>query len=152
MKRPLPGFLLFLFLGVVHATDLFVSPSGSDQADGSREHPFATLARAREATRSLPKEEGITVWIAGGDYLFGESLKLTAEDSGKPGHPVIWRAVEGQTVRLLGGRKLSLDDFQPITDPATLDRIPQDLRGKIVMLDLGKTRGQNHWPLRRCLP
>lgn len=138
MKRPLPGFLLFLFLGVVHATDLFVSPSGSDQADGSREHPFATLARARDAARSLPKEEGITVWIAGGDYLFGESLKLTAEDSGKPGHPVIWRAVEGQTVRLLGGRKLSLDDFQPITDPATLDRIPQDLRGKIVMLDLGK--------------
>ena len=138
MKRLLPSVLCLAFLASARAAELFVSPSGSDQADGSREHPFATLARARDAARALPKEEGITIWIAGGDYLFGESLKLTAEDSGKPGHPVIWRAVEGQTVRLLGGRKLSSGDFQPITDPATLDRIPQDLRGKIVMLDLGK--------------
>jgi hypothetical protein len=148
MHRLFPGVLLFLSLGALHAADLFVSISGSDQADGSREHPFATLARARDAARSLPKEEGITVWIAGGDYLFGESFKLTAEDSGKPGHPVIWRAVEGQTVRLLGGRKLSSGDFQPITDPATLDRIPQDLRGKIVMLDLDKLGIKNTGPFR----
>jgi hypothetical protein len=138
MKRPLPGFLLFLFLGVVHATDLFVSPSGSDQADGSREHPFATLARARDAARSLPKEGGITIWVAGGDYLFGEQLKLTAEDSGKPGHPVIWRALDGQTPRLLGGRRLSPSDLVPVTDPATLDRIIPALRGRIVALDLDK--------------
>ena len=119
MKRPLPGFLLFLFLGVVHATDLFVSPSGSDQADGSREHPFATLARARDAARSLPKEGGITIWVAGGDYLFGEQLKLTAEDSGKPGHPVIWRALDGQTPRLLGGRRLSPSDLVPVSAAAS---------------------------------
>jgi parallel beta-helix repeat protein len=128
--------------------NIYVSPKGSDSSDGSREHPFATLARARDAARSLPKEKGITVWIAGGDYLFGESLKLTAKDSGKAGHPVIWRAVEGQTVRLLGGRKLSLDDFQPITDPATLGRIPQHLRGKIVMLDLDKLGIKNIGPFR----
>ena len=146
MKRPLPGFLLFLFLGVVHATDLFVSPSGSDQADGSREHPFATLARARDAARSLPKEEGITVWIAGGDYLFGESLKLTAEDSGKPGHPVIWSALDGQTPRLLGGRRLSPADLVPVTNPATLDRIAPALRGKIVSLDLDQLGVKNVGP------
>ncbi len=141
MRPNVAGLIVALLLGVEaggFAAELFVSPSGSDQADGSREHPFATLARARETARALPKEEGITIWIAGGDYLFGESLKLTAEDSGKPGHPVIWRAVEGQTVRLLGGRKLSSGDFQPVTDPATLDRIPQGLRGKIVSIDLDK--------------
>jgi hypothetical protein len=138
MQRLFPGVLLFLSLGALHAADLFVSISGSDQADGSREHPFATLARARDAARSLPKEGGITIWVAGGDYLLGEQLKLTAEDSGKPGHPVIWRAINGQTPRLLGGRRLSPSDLVPVTDPAALDRIIPSLRGRIVALDLDK--------------
>ena len=146
MKRLLPSVLCLAFLASARAAELFVSPSGSDQADGSREHPFATLARARDAARGLPKEQGITVWIAGGDYLFGEQLKLTGEDSGRPGHPVVWRAVEGQQVRLLGGHKLSPADFHPVTDPAALDRIPQGLRGKIVMLDFDKIGVQNTGP------
>ena len=146
MKRLLPSVLCLAFLASARAAEIFVSPSGSDQADGSREHPFATLARARDAARGLPKEQGITVWIAGGDYLFGEQLKLTGEDSGRPGHPVVWRAVEGQQVRLLGGHKLSPTDFQPVTDPAALDRIPQGLRGKIVMLDFDKIGVQNTGP------
>ena len=140
MRPGIAGLITALLLGGGggFAADLHVSPAGSDQADGSREHPFASLARARDVARSLPKEDGVSIWVAGGDYLFGDQLELTAEDSGKPGHPVIWRAVDGQPVRLLGGRKLFPGDFQPITDPATLDRIPLGLRGKIVMLDLDK--------------
>ena len=139
MRPGIAGLITALLLGGGgFAADLHVSPAGSDQADGSREHPFASLARARDVSRSLPKEDGVSIWVAGGDYLFGDQLELTAEDSGKPGHPVIWRAVDGQPVRLLGGRKLFPGDFQPITDPATLDRIPLGLRGKIVMLDLDK--------------
>ena len=151
MRASVAGLIVALLLGVEaggFAADLYVSTSGSDQGDGSREHPFATLVRARDAVRALPKKEGINVWIEGGDYLFGEQLKLTAEDSGMPGHPVIWRALDGQTPRLLGGRRLSPADLVPVTDPVTLDRIPQDLRGKIVSLNLDKLGVKNVGPFQ----
>jgi len=133
-------------MSVLHSADLYVSPKGDDTADGSKDHPLATLAKARDAARGLPKDQGITILIAGGDYLFGEQLKLTGEDSGRPGHPVIWRALDGQTPRLLGGRRLSTADLVPVTDPVTLDRIPQGLRGKIVSLDLDKLGVKNVGP------
>jgi len=78
MKRITPCLLLSLSMGVLHAADLYVSPKGDDTADGSKDHPLATLAKARDAARGLSKDQEITIWVAGGDYLFGESLKLTA--------------------------------------------------------------------------
>ena len=140
-------FSLFLGLSViVSAEDLYVSPKGSDQADGSREHPFATLSRARDAVRALPKTQDITVWIDGVDYLFGEPLKLTAEDSGTEAHPVIWRAMDGRTPRLLGGRQLKTGDLMRVTDSATLERIAPSLRGKIVALDLDRLGARTTGP------
>ena len=135
--------ICFCSFPVLPAADLYVSPKGSDTADGSREHPFATIGHARDAVRALAKVEGITIWIAGGDYLFGEGLKLSGEDSGTAVHPVTYRAVEGEAPRLLGARRLSVADFHPVTNPVTLARIPQDLRGKIVELDLKKAGVKN---------
>jgi|GEM_PF-242671 len=127
-------------------SDLYVSPKGSDNSDGSHDHPFATLAKARDELRKLPKDQAITVWLARGDYYFETPFRLEARDSGTATHPVTYRAVEGETPRLLGGRRLSAADFQPISDPATLARIPQNLRGKIVELDLAKTGVRNMPP------
>ena len=116
--------------------DIHVAPSGSDTADGSKASPFATLEKARDAARTAAKP--VTVWLAGGDYYFSKPFELTAEDSG-----TVWRAEEGRAARLLGGRKLAANDFQPVTDPATLERIAPEAKGKIVELDL-KAAGVRH--------
>ncbi len=123
-------------------TDIHVSPSGSDVADGSEAHPFATLERAKAAVRAA-KEMPVTVWLAGGDYHFDRPFELAAEDSGTAANPVVYRAVEGQTPRLLGGKRMAASDFQTIKDDATLSRIAADARGKIVSFDL-KPHGINH--------
>ena len=52
-------------------TAFHVSPTGDDSADGSRERPFATVARARDAVRALKKsgalpKGGVNVWLRGG--------------------------------------------------------------------------------------
>ena len=123
-------------------THLHVSPTGNDAADGSKAHPFASLERAKKAVRSA-KDVPVTVWLAGGDYYFNQPFELAAEDSGTVANPVVYRAMEGQTPRLLGGKRMGASDFQSIKDDATLSRIADDARGKIVALDL-KSHGITH--------
>src|SRR5260370_4806455 len=74
----------------VRAADLFVSPAGSDRRSGARATPFATLQKARDAARGMPKP--VTIHLAGGTYYLLETLVLGTEDSG-----VTWQANEGET-------------------------------------------------------
>ena len=118
---------------------LYVAPSGSDTSSGTQSKPFATLERARDEVRrlrqtgELPKG-GLTIWLRGGDYLRTNALQLTAADSGTPDAPIVWRACKGETVRLLGGRKLT--GFEPVTDTAILGRLPENARGHVVQANL----------------
>ena len=67
--------------GTALGTDFFVSPAGSDRADGSKKHPWKTLEKAAE--RVTP---GATVHVMPGIYTSDVEFKTTA--SGIPGHPV----------------------------------------------------------------
>ncbi|MCX6923890.1 MAG: right-handed parallel beta-helix repeat-containing protein, partial [Verrucomicrobia bacterium] len=121
------------------AAELFVSPIGSDTNAGTRAKPFATLERARDEARRLRKDEqpprgSLTVWLGGGDYLRTNALELTAADSGTPEAPVTWRSQEGETVRLIGGRKLRR--LAPVTDPAVRARLPEAARTQVMQVDL----------------
>jgi hypothetical protein len=129
-----------------HRVDFYVSPKGSDSSDGSLAHPFATLVKARDEVRKFSKNQIITVWLAGGEYFFDTPFRLEAQDSGTAAHPITYRAIEGETPRLLGGKKLNAADFHPVTNPATLARIPQELREKIVELNLAKEGVKNVAP------
>lgn len=118
--------------------DFHVSPTGSDANAGTRTKTFATLEAARDAVRreiaSRGRRKPITIWLHGGDYLRTNALELTSEDSGTPHAPIVWRAYRNETVRLLGGRKLS--GFQPVTDAAVLSRLEAGARDHVVQLDL----------------
>jgi len=118
--------------------DFHVSPTGSDENAGPRTKTFATLEAARDAVRreiaSRGRRKPITIWLHGGDYLRTNALELTSEDSGTPQAPIVWRAYRNETVRLLGGRKLS--GFQPVTDAAVLSRLEAGARDHVVQLDL----------------
>jgi hypothetical protein len=118
------------------AKELYVSHTGRDSYSGTQKRPFATLARARDALRALPAAEraGSTVWIGGGDYSMGESLRLGPRDGGQQGAPVIWRAVPGEQVRLVGGRVLS--GFTRVDDPAVLARLTPEARRHVRQVDL----------------
>lgn len=147
----LSGGLTLLLALSGSAAEFYVSPAGSDTNSGSRTQPFATLECARDAVRYLKQngrfsKDSVTVWLRGGDYFRTNAFQLTAADSGTPEAPVVWRACKGETVRLLGGKKLS--GLEPVTDPAILARLPEAARGQVLQVDvkaLGVTSfGQMH--------
>jgi len=59
---------------------IFVAPQGNDTYDGTQEHPFGTLSKARDAARRLPPEQRHIV-VRGGQY-FDTYVELTPKDSG----------------------------------------------------------------------
>ncbi len=119
------------------AAEIHVAPNGNDGHDGSAGRPFRTLARARDAVRTL-KAGGLTgaicVRIRSGEYPVTGTLTLTAEDSGSAAAPVVYRAEEmGQAV-FYGGARVA--GFVPVADPAILARLPEAARGKVWQADL----------------
>jgi hypothetical protein len=120
--------LLFAPLSALNATEFHISPSGDDTNPGAKELPFATLERARDVVRELNAAkkylpEGITVWLRGGVYQREQSFDLDARDGGQASAPVVYAASPGETVRLVGGRKIQASAFHPVTDRAFLDRV-----------------------------
>ncbi len=119
---------------------LYVSTKGSDSNPGTQSRPFATLERARDAIRQMKMPDGripegeITVWVRGGVYEIASTFALTGEDSGTKGSPIIYRACEGEEVRLVGGREVK--GWKPVKDPEILSRIDPAARGKVLQADL----------------
>jgi len=77
---------------------------------------------ARKAAGKQP----VQVIVAGGVYYLPEPLVLTDEDSGTREAPVVWRAAEGQEVRLVGGRPLELK-WEPHTDKIYKAAVPAEV-------------------------
>ncbi len=130
---------------------LHVSPKGSDTADGSAKHPFASLERARDEIRlrrqrhALPKGSAEVV-VHGGEYQVNRTFELSESDSGTASAPVVFRAARGEKpifrggTRLTGWRQLSNGDGYP--------QIPPEARAKIWIVDLRACGITNLLPLK----
>ncbi len=107
--------------------ELFISTSGSDANSGTKEKPFQTLERARDEIRSLkasgPLKNGATVWLAEGIYERNTTFELNESDSGLGDAPIVYRALDGRQVRIMGGRRIADGYVTDVTDKAILDRI-----------------------------
>ena len=131
--------LLCLSLCAAHA-EFYVSTTGSDSDPGTQARPFATLDRARNAIRAMKKTGalpagGVTVWVREGVYPIASTFALTAEDSGAKDSPVIYRACDGEDVRLIGGKEVT--GFKPIRDSGIIERLDPAARSKVWQVDLG---------------
>jgi len=102
--------LLLCASSTASAVDFYVTPTGADTNSGSKERPFATLTRARDAVRALkskgPLSEPVHVNVTGGSYVLTEPLVLLPEDSGTEQAPVIYQAVPGARPVFSGGRTI----------------------------------------------
>lgn len=112
MRPPTPSPTPYVppFLGDDTEAQLYVAPSGNDSADGSREHPFRTLARAKEAVRELDKSKGdIIVLVANGFYPVKDTIQFSSQDSGNDKCTIHYRAVKNAKPVFAGGEKLETD-------------------------------------------
>jgi hypothetical protein len=133
-RTPVPPVATF-------AAEVFVAPAGSDANPGTRQQPFASLEKARDAVRAL-KARGtlagpVAVRLLPGEYHVAKTFELTGADSGSRAAPIVYRADQPGTAVLYGGKRLG--GFTPVTQAAVLARLPEEARGKAFQCDL---RGQ----------
>ena len=114
------------------AAEFFLAPDGSDANSGTRQKPFATLEKARDAVRAL-KSKGlpgpVAVRLLPGEYPRMATFELTPADSGTAASPIVYRADKPGTAVLYGGKRLT--GFTPVTDAGVIARLPTEARGKV---------------------
>lgn len=101
------------FSTILSAGEFFIATTGDDAHPGTREKPFATLEKARDAIREARKPEANkngnseewTVRLSPGTFELTKPFVLETQDSGTVEHPVRYLGVEGETI-LSGSRKL----------------------------------------------
>ena len=123
-------------------TVLFVNPlSGSDDNSGAASKPFASLGKARDTIRAMKKDgafpvKGVAVELSGSFSMPTNTFALDANDGGlSVDAPVVYRA-SSSGARFVGGHVLPESGFRTVTDSATLARLPEGARGKVVAFDL----------------
>ncbi|HEX7260919.1 MAG TPA: hypothetical protein VF258_03810, partial [Luteolibacter sp.] len=106
-----------------HAAEFHVSPGGSDNNPGTLDKPFASLEKARDAARG---EQGSTIQLATGTYRLTKTFELGPKDSG-----TIIRAEKDADVRISGSIPVPNTAVKTVRDPAVLDRLLPEVRGKV---------------------
>ena len=104
-------------LAMLHAAEFYVAPNGDDANLGTKEKPFATLERARDAGRTERSQKAVIV-VRGGIYNLKQALTLEPQDSG-----LAIEAAKGEEVVISGGR--AANEWRP-------------WHGKVLQSDLGK--------------
>ncbi|MBU0607035.1 MAG: right-handed parallel beta-helix repeat-containing protein, partial [Armatimonadetes bacterium] len=145
----LVALLLCGSLSISAGLTLYVSPKGSDKANGLAARPGKTGGpmrspeRARDEIRAL-RQAGklpagpVTVELAAGIYEREAAFALEEQDSGTAEAPITYRATPGAEVRLVGGKVVR--GWKPVTDAATLERLDPAARPHVVVTDL-KSQG-----------
>ncbi|MEI7728370.1 MAG: LamG-like jellyroll fold domain-containing protein [Verrucomicrobiota bacterium] len=119
-----------------YAAEVWIAPDGNDAYRGQATKPVATLNRAQALVRELRRTVTgpVAVIFKNGEYQLHEGLKLTAEDSGAPTAPVVWKAAESGKVVLYGGMRLK--GFAPVADASVVARLDPKARGNVMVCDL----------------
>jgi hypothetical protein len=85
---------------------LYVATWGHDEWPGTFDRPFATPERAQREVRRKTSgiRSDIVVSLRGGVYRLRKPLMMSAADSGRSGHRVVYEAYGREPVALSGGR------------------------------------------------
>jgi len=149
-------FLCLLFMVALSAEnrhEIYVSTKGSDLNPGTLKSPFKTIEKARDEIRKLRKtsdQQSFTVMIFGGKYFVDQPIVLSTEDSGWDKSRIIYEGMNGEVVRIIGGKEVSPSAFGNLnTDDPAYTRMCSLVRNKIKVLDLNKAGFTDLGKLRR---
>lgn len=101
--------VMFLCMGLAGAAEFYVAPDGADENPGTKEAPFRSLVKARNAVRAVndAMSEDIVVYLRDGVHALRRTLVLTALDSGRNGHAVVYKALPGETPVISGALRVA---------------------------------------------
>lgn len=88
-----PAVYLMILCGAIRAADIFVSPTGQDDAPGTSSAPLRTIAAARDRADALKAIGPVTVNLLEGTYHLGAPLIFTKANSGTASAPIVYRGI-----------------------------------------------------------
>lgn len=123
---------------LVISNEYYVAPDGSDTADGSEEHPFATLNQAKNAARAAKNNgQPITVYFKAGTYPMTDTVVFDAGDSGTAEAPITYKAYGDGKVVFKGSKSVDPSEVTAVTDQSVLNRvISETAKSKLMQIDL----------------
>ena len=126
-------FLLVLVFSASRAADsFFVSLNGNDNNAGTRESPFATIAKARDAARTLSsKTQPAIIYLRGGTYRLSQTLEFNEDDQ-----DLVIMPWPGETVVFTGGITVNPTKVLRLSRTEYKNEFPEFLQNKIGVLDL----------------
>lgn len=107
--------IIFVTIFVYHpqpafaATNLYVSPQGSDSNPGTESQPFQSIEGAQQKVRALISaglSQSVIVNIKAGTYELASPLSFDTRDSGTDTHSITYQAYNNQLVRISGAQKI----------------------------------------------
>ncbi|SEI75286.1 Right handed beta helix region [Dyadobacter koreensis] len=138
-------FILLMITSASWAADtFFVSLSGSDTNPGTKENPFATIARAKSATRNSGREtEPSIIYVRGGTYIFQKTLEFDEGDK----HLLI-KPWQGESVYFTGGISVNPTKVKRLSRTEYRSEFPESLQDKIGVLNLRELEISDYGKLR----
>lgn len=119
--------------------EIYVSPTGDDEADGTKSEPLQTMNAAKLKIRDIDKEsyDGIKVYFAEGDYYLNSSVSFSSLDAGTESCPVEYLAKDGDKVRFIGGKKIDLSSVSSASDSEIASiLVDEAAKSKLMKIDL----------------
>lgn len=144
IKKMLPILLLLLSSSAVFGVEIWVSPNGNDQLEGSKEKPLATISMALRIVREMRRlndpaiAHGAKIMVREGLYRLYEPVFIRPEDSGTPQSPTSIEAYGNEMPVLSGG--VAIKGWRKST--AKIPGLPATAKGKIWEADAPKVGGR----------
>ena len=128
----------------------YVAEDGDDDNPGTKEEPFFTLHRARDAVREIKRTARgpITVVVRAGTYYLDAPLVFGPEDSGTAEAPITYAAYPGELVTISGGVKLDCR-WRAYKDGIMMCELPAVKSGELSFTQLfvnGKRQHRARYP------
>jgi hypothetical protein len=106
MRMSVISFLCYATL--TFSAEIYVSPSGNDNNDGSIDSPLATLAAARDKADDLKSgATPVTVYLRGGTYYLTAPVVFGPANSGAAAAPILYCAYQEEKPVVSGGIKIT---------------------------------------------
>lgn len=87
------------------AHEIYVSPNGNDNNDGTIDRPYLTLNKAKEKARTYntaSMQGDIDIYLRSGTYYINEKFTLNSSDSGNNGYYINYMAYKNEKVVISG--------------------------------------------------
>jgi hypothetical protein len=130
--------LIFCFSLTYSQKNIFVSPKGNDQNDGSIENPFLSLNKAlyelKESINSGKAGKEATIFMRSGVYYLQNTIEFDSSTFSKTHFKIAIKPYQDEKVIITGAKKIT--GFTKLADEKVLERISKEYRDKIYSINL----------------